>query len=107
MSGANVSPLELESALLAWGRVRAAGVVGVPDERLGEAVVACVVRRSDDPVSEDDVRAYLRTCVAAYKVPRHVLFFVDGEIEFTGSQKIKLSELRELASRRLAGMVAT
>lgn len=106
-SGANVSPVELETALLAWGRVKAAGVVGVPDKRLGEIVVACVIRLSDDPVTEDDVRGYLRSRVAAYKVPRHVLFFADGEIEFTGSQKIKLNELRELAARRLAAAVAS
>lgn len=100
-SGANVSPVEVEGALLAWGRVKAAAVVGVPHPTLGEAVVACAIRRVDDAVTEDDVRTCLRSQLAAYKVPRRVLFFTDGEIEFTGSQKVKVHELRELARRRL------
>lgn len=101
-SGANVSPVEVETALMRWGRLRAAGVVGVAHPTLGEAVVACVVRRADDAVTEDEVRAHLRGALASYKVPRRVLFFADGEIELTGSQKIKLGELRDLAAARLA-----
>jgi len=100
-SGANVSPAEVEAAVSSWGRLKLGSVVGVPHPRFGEAVVLCAVR-SVDQVSAEDVTAHLRGVLASYKVPRRVLFFDDGEVSYTGSQKVRLEDLRSLAARRVA-----
>jgi fatty-acyl-CoA synthase len=100
-SGANVSPAEVEAAVASWGRLKLGSVVGVPHPRFGEAVVLCAVR-SLDPVSAEDVTAHLRGVLAPYKVPKHVLFFDDEELTYTGSQKVRLEDLRSLAARALS-----
>lgn len=101
--GANVSPAEVEVALRACSPVKLSRVVGVPDARLDQAVVACIVLRDGETATADEVRAFLRERVAAYKVPRHVLFFADGEMPMTGSDaKVRDDALLELVHARLA-----
>jgi fatty-acyl-CoA synthase len=100
--GANVSPAELEVALRACPPVKLARVVGVPDERLGQAVVLCAVLKDGARASADDVRGFLRERLAAYKVPKHVLLFADGEIPMTSSDtKVRDPELTRLVMARL------
>jgi acyl-CoA synthetase (AMP-forming)/AMP-acid ligase II len=102
-AGANVSPAELEVALRACQPVKLARVVGLPDERLGQIVVLCVVRKEGAAATAEDISAFLRTRVAAYKVPREVLFFADGEIPMTSSDtKVRDAELVRLVQARLA-----
>jgi fatty-acyl-CoA synthase len=100
--GANVSPVELETLLAKHPGLLEAAVVGVPDELLGEVVVACVVARPDVQVEEDVVRAYVKEHVSSFKVPKRVLFFADGELPSTGSDKVQHAELRRVALERLA-----
>jgi fatty-acyl-CoA synthase len=99
--GANVSPVEVESALEGLGSLRAGLAVGVPHPTLGEALVVCAVAAEGAAVAEDDVRGHLRARLAAYKVPRRVLFFRPDELRYTGNQKIQVGPLRELALARL------
>jgi fatty-acyl-CoA synthase len=100
--GANVSPIEVDQILEAMRGVRIARCVGVPDDALGERVVACIVRGEGSLVTADEVRAHARAHLASYKVPREVLFLEGGDVELTGSSKIKPAELRALAMRKLA-----
>lgn len=102
--GANVSPVEIESALAKFEKLRVGMPVGVPHPTLGEALVVCAVASDGVAVDEDDVRAFLRERLAAYKVPRKVLFFSADELSYTGNQKIQLGPLREKALERLAGV---
>lgn len=83
-AGANVSPAELEVALRACALVRRARVIGLPDERLGEVVTLCVEPADGTDPTADDLRAFLAERVAAYKVPRLVVFFAPGELPTTG-----------------------
>lgn len=100
--GANVSPAELEVALRACPPVKLARVVGVPDARLGQAVALCAVLKEGAEATADDVRRFLRERVAAYKVPKYVLLFADGEIPMTSSDtKVRDAELAELVLARL------
>jgi acyl-CoA synthetase (AMP-forming)/AMP-acid ligase II len=100
--GANVSPVELETLLARHPGLLEAAVVGVPDDLLGEVVVACVVARPDAQVDEALVRAYVKEHVSSFKVPKRVLFFADGELPNTGSDKVQHAELRRIALERLA-----
>lgn len=101
--GANVSPAEIEVALRACEPVKLARVIGMPDPLLEQIVVVCVALKEGASASEDDIRGFLRERVAAYKVPKRVLFFGEGEIPMTGSDiKVRDAELRSLVEARLA-----
>jgi fatty-acyl-CoA synthase len=100
--GANVSPLEVDEALVRIPGVKVARTVGVPHETLGEIVVSCIVPHADASLDAEQIRTVLREQLASYKVPRRVLFFGDDDIVLTGSAKIKSSDLRELAAKRLS-----
>ncbi|ROO85232.1 acyl-CoA synthetase (AMP-forming)/AMP-acid ligase II [Actinocorallia herbida] len=100
--GANVSPLEVDEALSAHPSVKVAKTVGVPHDTLGEIVVACVIPHSGQETDPEALRAHLRTRLAAYKVPRHILYFAEADLSLTGSNKIKSTDLRTLAAARLA-----
>jgi acyl-CoA synthetase (AMP-forming)/AMP-acid ligase II len=105
-AGANVSPVEIEQELARWGRLRLAVALGVPDERLGEAVVVAAMQLTDQPVSGEEVREYLRSRLASYKVPRAVLFFGEDDVEFTGSDKVRPESVRAFALAQLQDMEA-
>jgi fatty-acyl-CoA synthase len=100
--GANVSPREVDEALMAHAGVKVAQTVGVPHQTLGEVVVSCVVPHNGVTLDTEPLLAFLRERLASYKVPRHVLFFREDEVAVTGNAKIKAGELRELATKRLA-----
>jgi len=100
--GANVSPLEIERALESLTELRASRAVGVPHPTLGQALVLCAVRAAGSSLGEDTVRNHLHSRLSAYKLPRRVLFFDEGELELTGNQKIRVEPLRAAALARLA-----
>ena len=100
--GANVSPVEVETVLARHPGLLAAAVVGLPDELLGELVVACVVPRPHSDVDEQGVRAFAREHLSSYKVPRRVLFFDESELPTTSTDKVQHAELRALAAARVA-----
>jgi fatty-acyl-CoA synthase len=100
--GANVSPREVDEALIAYSGVKVAQTVGVPHQTLGEVVVSCVVPHDEVSLDIEQLLAFLRRRLASYKVPRHVLFFGEDEVAVTGNAKIKAGALRELAAKRLA-----
>jgi acyl-CoA synthetase (AMP-forming)/AMP-acid ligase II len=89
--GENVYPIEVEEALLQHPGVLAAAVVGVPDERWGEIVVAVLELRPGHSVSEDDLRAHVRGRIAAYKCPRVIRF---DSLPRTASGKVQRGQLR-------------
>ena len=103
--GANVSPAELEVELRACPPVKLARIVGMPDARLDQIVVACITLKDGADATEADIQAFLRERVAVYKVPKRVLFFAEGEIPMTGSDtKVRDAELVALVTARLAGI---
>jgi len=99
--GANVSPVEIDTVIAQCPGVKVTQTVGIADELLGEIVVTCIVPQEGAILSEEEVRSFTKELLASYKVPRRILFFEESEIELTGSSKIKTSELRTLAAKRL------
>jgi acyl-CoA synthetase (AMP-forming)/AMP-acid ligase II len=101
--GANVSPAELEVQLRACGPVKLSRVVGIPDPRLDQLVVACITLKEGAEATEANIQSFLRERVASYKVPKRVLFFDDGEIPMTTSDtKVRDDALVALVEQRLA-----
>ena len=72
--GYNVYPREIEEVLYSHPGVLEAAVIGKPDNRLGEEVVAVVVRRVGAELDAEEIITYCRERLAAYKYPREVLF---------------------------------
>lgn len=100
--GANVSPLEIDEAIMQYEGVKMAQTVGVPHDTLGELVVSCIVPHDGVSISEDAIRDFVKQSLASYKVPRRVLFFTAQDLNLTGSAKIKTADLRVIAAKRLA-----
>lgn len=91
--GENVYPAEVEAALLAHPAVAEAAVIGVPDARWGEAGVAFVrPHEAASGPSAEELRAFVRTRLAGYKVPREV--HVLAELPRTASNKVDKQALR-------------
>src|SRR4051812_6797083 len=72
--GYNVYPREIEEVLYEHPAVSEAAVVGVADESMGEEVGAAIVLKSGEAASADDIRAFVKDRVAAYKDPRKIWF---------------------------------
>lgn len=117
--GENIHPLDVEDCLMTHSGVREASVVGVPDERLGEAVVAFVVvargwkissaegkqaakdtgEKKHQELSADVLRKWVAEQLSKHLVPKHV-FWVD-EYPKTASGKIQKYKLRDMAREEL------
>lgn len=91
--GENVYPAEVESAIFGHPAVRDVAVIGVPDKRWGEAVRAVVVRDASVSAGPEEIIAWARERLAAYKTPKSV-DFVD-ELPRNAAGKILKRELRD------------
>ena len=94
--GFNVFPRDIEDVLLGHPDVAAAGVVGRPDERLGEEVLAFVSLRPGATTTAADLIAFARTRLAPTKCPREVRFL--DSIPLTSVGKLDRKALRRLVS---------
>ncbi|MGD2160024.1 MAG: AMP-binding protein [Gammaproteobacteria bacterium] len=92
VSGFNVYPNEVENVIVAHPGVLEAGVIGIPDEKSGEAVAAVVVK-SDSSLTEDQLIDFCKEDLTNYKRPRYI-FFTD-ELPKTNVGKILRRELRD------------
>jgi fatty-acyl-CoA synthase len=99
--GANVSPVEIQELLESHPELRIGIPVGIGHPTLGEVIVLCAVPVEGCAPDEDAVRAWLRERLAAYKVPKRVLFFRADELTYTANQKVQVGPLAELARARL------
>jgi long-chain acyl-CoA synthetase len=93
VNGFNVYPHEVERVLVAHPLVAEAAVVGVPDERTGEAVKAVLVARHGAELTAEQVRAHCAIRLARFKLPT-VIEFVD-QLPHSATGKIARMELRK------------
>ena len=91
--GENVYSAEVEDALAAHPAVAACAVIGIPDADWGERVHAVVVLASGASASPDELRAHVKTLIAAYKAPRSVEFA--ESLPLSGAGKVLKRQLRE------------
>ncbi len=99
--GANVSPLEIEERAGRFAGVRSAHAVAVPHPTLGDAIVLCVVPTEGATPDVAGLEAHLREGLSAYKLPRATFVLRPDEVSYTGSQKVQVEPLRELALKKL------
>jgi acyl-CoA synthetase (AMP-forming)/AMP-acid ligase II len=91
--GENIYPTEVENALSSHPAVAEVAVIGVPDEKWGEAVKALVVLKSGSVVTEAELIAHARQRIAGYKLPKSVDFV--APLPRNASGKILRRSLRE------------
>jgi long-chain acyl-CoA synthetase len=94
VSGAeNVYPAEVENAIFGHPAVADVAVIGIPDDKWGEAVKAVVVLKPGSEADGDDIIGFARERIAAYKCPKSIDFI--DELPRNPSGKILKRELRE------------
>ena len=91
--GENVYPAEVEQALFEHAAIADVAVIGVPDDKWGEAVKACVVLKPDETASEEELIAFCRERLAGFKAPKSVDFI--DELPRNASMKVLKTVLRE------------
>jgi fatty-acyl-CoA synthase len=102
--GENVYPREIEEFLYTHPDVADVSVIGVPDEKYGEEIMAWVQLREAATCSEDDLKEFCRRRIAHYKIPRYVKFVDEFPMTITGKvQKFKMREaaIEELGLREV------
>lgn len=85
--GENVYPSEVEEALYSYDRVDEVIVFGISDEQWGEIIKAVIATTDGDPISEDDLDAYLEDRLTGFKHPKEVKFV--NELPKSGTGKIQ------------------
>ncbi|MCM3004382.1 AMP-binding protein [Priestia koreensis] len=91
--GENVYPREIEEFLYQHPSIFDVQVIGVPDEKYGERVGACIILKDNCSVTEQDIKEFCRGKIAHYKIPEYILFV--SEFPMTASGKIQKYKLRE------------
>jgi acyl-CoA synthetase (AMP-forming)/AMP-acid ligase II len=91
--GENIYSAEVERALAAHPSVQAVAVIGAPDEKWGERVVAFVVPRPDTSVDVSDLVSHRRGLIAGYKVPKEI--HLTDALPLSASGKVQKSALRQ------------
>ncbi|MGC9435211.1 MAG: AMP-binding protein [Methanomicrobiales archaeon] len=97
--GENIYPREIEEFLHQHPKIDDAYVIGVPDSRYGEELMAWVRPVPGDQLTADEVLGYCRGRIAHYKIPRYVKFVEDFPMTISG--KIKKFEMKEISIQEL------
>jgi fatty-acyl-CoA synthase len=97
--GENIYPREIEEFLYTHPAVADAQVIGVPDEKYGEEIMAWVQLAAGAELTEDELKDYCRRSIAHFKVPRYVRFVDSFPMTVTG--KIRKVEMRETSIAEL------
>ncbi|MEO6396902.1 MAG: long-chain-fatty-acid--CoA ligase [Tepidiformaceae bacterium] len=92
--GENIYCTEVENAIYEHPAVLEASVIGIPDAKWGEAVLAVVVPRAGATPTESDIIEHCRTLIAGYKCPKSVVF-LQTPLPKSGAGKILKTELRK------------
>jgi fatty-acyl-CoA synthase len=105
--GENIYPREVEEFLYTHPKVGEVQVVGIPNARLGEIVVAWVRLRPGQEATEEEIRVFCQSQIAYYKIPEHVRFVDDFPATLSGKiQKYKIREF-EIEARGLQAVAKT
>ena len=89
--GENIFPVEIESHIMAHAKVQDVGVIGLPDERLGEIVAAIIKEKPGQTLTEEEVAEFCEE-LPRYKRPRKIIF---GEVPRSPTGKIEKPKLRK------------
>jgi fatty-acyl-CoA synthase len=99
--GENLFPAEIESFLITHPKVAEAYVVGLPDARLGESVLAWIRLRAGESATDAEIREFCENKIAHFKIPTYIRFVDAFPLTVTGKiQKFRIRQ-QEIAERGL------
>lgn len=104
--GENIYPRELEEFFFTHPAVADVQVIGIPDERYGEEIVAWIKLHPGHHADDEQLRAFCKARIAHFKIPRHFKFVdefpmtVTGKIQKFRMREISIEEIRLLALRQ-------
>jgi len=99
--GENLFPHEIEEFLIRYPKIADVQVVGVPDTFFGEELLAVIIPKAGEPLSEQELRAYCKGQISHQKIPRYFQFV--ASYPMTGSGKVQKFLLRENAIKAWQG----
>ena len=97
--GENIYPKEIEEFIYTHPAVADVQVIGVPDAKYGEAVMACIVLKKGEKVSKEEMTEYIKSHMARHKVPQYIEFVDSFPMNAAG--KVLKYKMREEAAERL------
>lgn len=100
--GENIMPSEIEAALSGDARISCCKAVGIPDEHYGEVPCICIVPAGGAALNEAQVQDALCRRLAAFKVPKFVLFF--SKFPYTNTGKINCKKVAAIARSAILGV---
>ncbi|XP_030836365.1 medium-chain acyl-CoA ligase ACSF2, mitochondrial-like isoform X2 [Strongylocentrotus purpuratus] len=101
MGGRNIYPVEIEKYIYTHPKVEDVHVIGIPDDRLGEKVVACIRVKAGEKLTEEDIKEYCQGEISHYKIPKHIIFMEAEAFPMTVSGKVQKFKLQETISEQL------
>ncbi len=97
--GENIYPKEIEEFIYTHPKVKDVQVIGVPDEQYGEEIMACIILKDGEEMTEAEMKAYINDHMARHKVPRYIDFVTEFPMNVAG--KILKYKMRENAIEKL------
>ena len=97
--GENIYPKEIEEFIYTHPAVEDVQVIGVPDARYGEAVMACIIKKAGAQLTAQEMTDYIKSHMARHKVPQYIEF-VDA-FPLNAAGKVLKYKMREEAAQRL------
>ena len=97
--GENIYPKEIEEFIYTNPKVRDVQVIGVPDKQYGEEIMACIILKEGESMTEEEMKAFVSASMARHKVPRYVEFMDAFPMNAAG--KILKYKMRENAEKKL------
>lgn len=98
--GENIYPREIEEFLYTHPKISDVQVIGVPDRKYGEAVMAWIRLKEGEMLTIEDIKAYCKDQIAHYKTPQYIRF--TDSFPMTISGKIRKVEMREISIHELS-----
>ena len=97
--GENIYPKEIEEFIYTHPKVKDVQVIGVPDEQYGEEIMACIILKEGETMTEEEMKAYINANMARHKVPRYIDFVDSFPMNVAG--KILKYQMRADAIKKL------
>ena len=97
--GENIYPKEIEEFIYTCDKVSDVQVIGVPDKQYGEEIMACIILKEGESMTEEEMKKYIGDHMARHKVPRYI-DFVD-KFPMNAAGKILKYKMREDAAKKL------
>ncbi|HEB62091.1 MAG TPA: AMP-binding protein, partial [Bacteroidetes bacterium] len=99
--GENIYPREIEEFLFTYPKINDVQVIGVPDDKYGEEVMAWIKLKEGEEATEEEIINFCKGKIAHFKIPRYIKFVEDFPMTVTG--KIRKVEMREISVREMEG----